>query len=139
VKPLYRGAAVAVLQCLMVLSIAGKYARGSRAAAAGLGESGAVRSESVRAWTLHEPELAGGCGAEYETVERSRGGLDRRASLWVLVEQAPFFIAEHVPDPSRRGPGEELWVEVSVPAKGIPRPIRLGVRKDGVLTPLEPL
>jgi hypothetical protein len=47
-----------------------------------------------------------------------------------------FFIAEHVPDPSRRPPGEELWVEVTVPAKGPPRPIQLGVKKDGVLTPL---
>jgi hypothetical protein len=47
-----------------------------------------------------------------------------------------FFIPEHVPDPSRRAPGEELWVEVTVPKKGPPRPIRLGVKKNGVLTPL---
>lgn len=47
-----------------------------------------------------------------------------------------FFIPENVPDPSRRASGEELWVEVSVPPKGLPRPIRLGVKKDGVLTPL---
>ncbi len=55
----------------------------------------------------------------------------------VLQEPLAYFIPEHVPDPSRRPPGEELWVEVSVPAKGPPRPIRLGVKKDGVLTPLE--
>jgi hypothetical protein len=47
-----------------------------------------------------------------------------------------FFIPEHVPDPSIRAAGEELWVEVSVPAKGTPRPIQLAVKKDGVLTPL---
>ena len=47
-----------------------------------------------------------------------------------------FFIPEHVPDPSRRQIGEELWVEVTVPEKGPPRPIRLGVKKSGVLTPL---
>ena len=52
-------------------------------------------------------------------------------------EVLAFFIPEHVPDPSVRAPGEELWVEVTLPRKGAPRPIRLGVKKDGVLTPLE--
>jgi len=54
-----------------------------------------------------------------------------------LSQPVDFFIPEHVPDPSRRQFGEELWVEVSVPRKGPPRPIRLGVKKDGVLTPLD--
>jgi len=48
-----------------------------------------------------------------------------------------YFIPEQVPDPSRRAPGEELWVEVTIPRAGTPRPIRLGVKKDGVLNPLE--
>jgi len=48
-----------------------------------------------------------------------------------------FFIPEHVADPSRRPAGEELWVEVTIPRRGAPRPIRLGVKKDGVLTPLD--
>jgi hypothetical protein len=54
-----------------------------------------------------------------------------------LSEPIAYFIPEHVDDPSRRPPGEELWVEVTVPPKGPPRPIRLGVKKDGVLTPLD--
>ena len=33
--------------------------------------------------------------------------------------------------------GEELWVEVTLPKQGGPRPIRLAVKKDGVLAPLE--
>ena len=33
--------------------------------------------------------------------------------------------------------GQEMWVEVTVPAKGPPRPIRIGIKKDGVLTPLK--
>ena len=53
-----------------------------------------------------------------------------------LSEPLAYFIPEHVADPSNRPPGEELWVEVTVPPKGPPRPIRLGVKKDGVLTPL---
>jgi len=42
-----------------------------------------------------------------------------------------FFIPEHIPDPSIRAEGEELWVEVTLPKQGPPRPIQLGVRKDG--------
>ncbi|MBI1745357.1 MAG: hypothetical protein HYR55_02070 [Acidobacteria bacterium] len=53
------------------------------------------------------------------------------------VDPMACFIPEHVPDPSRRAPDEELWVEVTVPHKGPPRPIRIGVKKAGVLTPLE--
>jgi len=52
-------------------------------------------------------------------------------------ERLAFFIPEHVPDPSFRAPGEELWAEVTLPRKGAPRPIRLAVKKDGVLTPLK--
>ncbi len=46
-----------------------------------------------------------------------------------LAAPVAFFIPEHVRDPSRRAAGEELWVEVSVPVKGPPRPIRLAVKK----------
>ena len=52
-------------------------------------------------------------------------------------DQIAFFIPEHAPDPSDRPPGEELWAEVTLPKKGPPRPIRLGVMKNGVLTPLQ--
>jgi hypothetical protein len=58
--------------------------------------------------------------------------------LAVLHQRVAFFIGEHVPDPSRRPADEELWVEVTVPKKGPPRPIRLGVKKgDGPIVPLE--
>jgi len=55
----------------------------------------------------------------------------------VLDEPVAFFIPEHVPDPSRRAQDEELWVEVTLPRAGSPRPIRLGVKRNGVLTPLD--
>lgn len=64
-------------------------------------------------------------------AQRTGGGVA------VLDEPLAFFIPEHVADPSRRAAGEELWVEVTVPKDGAPRPIRLGVKKDGVLTPIE--
>jgi len=57
--------------------------------------------------------------------------------LAVLDERVAFFLPENVPDPSRRPAGETLWAEVTVPKKGPPRPIRLGVKKgDGAVEPL---
>jgi hypothetical protein len=65
--------------------------------------------------------------------------LDSTAGGLVAGVEDPvaFFIPEHIPDPSLRPTGEELWAEVTVPSRGPPRPIRLGVRRDGALTPLE--
>ena len=66
-------------------------------------------------------------------VRRQRDGTD----VATLGEPVAFFIPEHAPDPSIRPPGEELWAEVTVPRHGGPRPIRLGVKKAGHLTPLQ--
>lgn len=52
-----------------------------------------------------------------------------------MQEPVLIFVPEHANVP-RLNPGEETWVEVTVPAKGPPRPIRMGIKKDGVLTPL---
>ena len=65
-------------------------------------------------------------------VER-RGG-----KLAMLDQPIAYFIPEHVPDPSIRAAGEELWVEVTIPQKGPPRPIRLGVKKgEAPIAPLQ--
>lgn len=53
-----------------------------------------------------------------------------------LAEPLAFFIPEDIADPSIRDEGEELWARVTVPPRGAPRPIRLGVKEDGRLTPL---
>ena len=55
----------------------------------------------------------------------------------ILADPVEFFLPEHVEDPSRRPPDERLWVEVTLPRKGPPRPIRLGVKKGDTLTPLQ--
>jgi hypothetical protein len=156
--PLYRGIAVAALHCALVLSIAGKYAmdreRLPRAWARTVNYDpempirgryislrlavdsadllptpyyGEIRL-SVRNGTLIVAPTATGTGER--VMQRPAGGA-------ILGESVPFFLPEHAPDPTRRARGEELWVEVSVPRRGPPRPIRLGVKKDGVLTPLE--
>jgi hypothetical protein len=55
----------------------------------------------------------------------------------VFTDSILFFIPDTIPDPSRVPTGSTLWVEVTIPKKGPPRPIRLGVSKgDG---PIEPL
>ncbi len=81
-----------------------------------------------------------------DTIE---GVLDDEAELQVrldssgqglvagLAEPVAYFIPEHIPDPSIRPAGEELWAEVTIPKSGPPRPIRLGVRRNGTLTPLD--
>jgi len=58
-------------------------------------------------------------------------------SCWVLDEPLAYFIPEHVPDPSVQPGDEQLWVEVTVPPNGAPRPIRLGIKANGVIRPLE--
>ena len=56
----------------------------------------------------------------------------------VAVSDEPVlvFLSESAVVPTLK-PGEELWLEVTVPAKGPPRPIRIGMKKNGVLTPLK--
>lgn len=156
-KPLYSGIAVAILQCLLVLTVAGKYALDrqnlprawARAAPydPGLPVRGRYVSlilevedvpDTTTDWggvTLHA--RGGRLVAEGAPTHSELRVTHWHTDHWRLAEPLPFFISEHVPDPSIRKQGEELWVEVSVPAKGEPRPIRLAVKKDGVLTPLD--
>lgn len=65
--------------------------------------------------------------------------IDRRGEkLAVLDHPVAFFIPEHIPDPSIRIAGEQLWVEATIPKNGPPRPIRLGVKNgDGAIVPLD--
>jgi hypothetical protein len=75
------------------------------------------------------PDSSAGLEAAIETAS---GAVVAR-----LSEPIAFFIPEHVPDPSVRARGEELWAEVTLPAAGPPRPTRLGVRRGGKIEPLE--
>lgn len=76
---------------------------------------------------------------DYDPSDLHARFIDRRGEkLAVLAEPVAFFIPEHIPDPSRRREGEELWAEVTIPSKGPPRPIRLGLKKgDGPIVPLD--
>jgi len=48
-----------------------------------------------------------------------------------VVDPIVFFISDTAKDPSVRPRGEELWVLATIPRKGPPRPIALGVKKAG--------
>ncbi|MGD0097417.1 MAG: hypothetical protein ABSB60_13040 [Terracidiphilus sp.] len=53
-----------------------------------------------------------------------------------VMEPVDFYIAEHAVDPTQLKAGQELWIEVTVPHKGPPRPIQLAVKDNGRWTPL---
>lgn len=53
-----------------------------------------------------------------------------------IDEPVDFYIAEHASDPTVQMPGEELWIEVTVPPKGPPRPIQLALKQNGAWEPL---
>ena len=156
-KPLFRGIAVAALQCLLVLSLAGKYAYD--------------RAHLPRAWARVVPSEANlpirgnyvPLNLEVDVPAGTKGGwlwatLSARGGRlfaepvpydsglqitplgderWGIAEPVEFFVPGNAGDPSRRPSDDPLWVEVSVPARGQPRPVRLAVKKNGVLTPLE--
>lgn len=155
-KPVYRGILIGAVQCLMVLSVAGKYAFD--------------RATLPRAWVKAAPVdpnywLRGRYFSLSLQVEMPEGDKDYSQSVrlhaqggrliatpepnghgltvyrmqqqpWVLAKQVAFYLPERAVDPSHLKPGEELWVEVSVPKNGPPRPLRLALKKDGNLVPL---
>jgi hypothetical protein len=53
-----------------------------------------------------------------------------------LNEPVDFYIAEHAADPTRLQPGQELWMEVTVPPQGPPRPLQLALKDNGAWKPL---
>jgi hypothetical protein len=53
-----------------------------------------------------------------------------------LNEPVDFYIAEHAEDPSWLKPGQELWIEVTIPPQGSPRPTQLALKDNGAWKPL---
>lgn len=93
---------------------------------------------SNRAWAYFEirngqlmavPQGEGSGGWVY--LSRKGDAIEARVEEPVLV---------FIPDTSS-GPilhrGEELWVEVTLPKVGPPRPIQMGIKKDGTITPVK--
>jgi len=66
----------------------------------------------------------------------SHWAINQGKEVTVLMDPVAFFLPEHAVDPSVRRAGEELWVEVTVPKTGPPRPIQLAIKRGDIFTPL---
>lgn len=53
-----------------------------------------------------------------------------------LESPVDFYIAERAASPVPLKPGQELWIEVTVPPQGPPRPIQLALKDGGAWKPL---
>lgn len=54
-----------------------------------------------------------------------------------LAQGTDFFISDTAQSPLPLKTGQELWIEVTVPPKGPPRPIQLALKENGNWKPLE--
>jgi hypothetical protein len=61
----------------------------------------------------------------------------RGDSLVAFVEEPVLIFIPDTANIPTLHTHEEMWAEVTLPAKGPPRPIRLAIKKDGNLTPLK--
>jgi hypothetical protein len=53
-----------------------------------------------------------------------------------LESSTDFFISDTAQSPFPLKPGQELWIEVTVPPKGPPRPMQLALKDNGAWKPL---
>jgi hypothetical protein len=65
----------------------------------------------------------------------SQGGTRGRDIPVYLDDAVDFFLPEHATLPAIVH-GEEIWVEVTVPRKGPPRPIQLAIKNGSVWMPM---
>jgi hypothetical protein len=88
-----------------------------------------VKDNQLQAiWIQDEEKQASGL-----TVEAPPGAPCQDFHLATPVD---FYIAEHATDPSSLKHGQELWIEVTLPPKGPPRPIQLALKDNGAWKPL---
>ncbi len=123
---LRKGILLGALQCALVLSLTGKLIYD--------------RATCPRVWVRTQPYdpnlpirgrylslvLAPDTGAAY--FERTNR------------QQVVFFVPEQqteVDSLRSRPTNDELWAEVTIPRNGPPRPIRLGIKRDGQIQPAQ--
>jgi hypothetical protein len=92
------------------------------------------QGQSTNSWEFRRANLSTEKGVLVAQIDQKRGSVfvrvrsEKDRVVGRFIRPLAFYIPEHVPDPSVRMPGEELWAEITVPKKGPPRPIRLGVK-----------
>ncbi len=158
-KPLYKGLSVALLHVLIVASLGAKllYDRATRprvwvqAAAFDpeLPIRGRYAAVTVQVETdlkpkteypeyQYEPVRLVAENGKLRAIPDEKGTVSVRwrknlAGKWIamLTEPVLFFLPQYAADPTQLERNEWLWVEVTVPKKGPPRPIQLGVNRKG--------
>jgi len=64
----------------------------------------------------------------FQSITLSEKASCKRAQVWPPID---YFIPEHASSPFDLKPGQELWVEVTVPPSGPPRAIQLALNDKG--------
>jgi len=54
----------------------------------------------------------------------------------LVLDPVAFYIPENAIDPSHVTPGQEVWIEVTVPPAGPPRPVQLALKTNEAWKPL---
>jgi len=88
-----------------------------------------VENNRLEAIRIQDPETYSG-GQE---VSAMRGA---RCEEMRLDEPVDFYIADTAQSPLPLKANQELWIEVTVPPKGPPRPMQLALKQDGAWRPL---
>lgn len=60
----------------------------------------------------------------------------KSCSEMAIQQPVDFFLSEHAASPLPVHPGEELWIEVTVPRSGPPRPLQLALKTPTEWKPL---
>lgn len=84
----------------------------------------AVKDNKLIAIRVPESDMSPGT----QTIAGWPGMSCDQMSLSMPVD---FYISEHAADPTRLTHGQELWIEVTVPPKGPPRPLQLALKEMG--------
>jgi hypothetical protein len=80
----------------------------------------------------------------FRIEDDQHGTLGQEVSAWpgaacdAMRLDAPvdFYLAEHAQSQLPLKAGQELWIEVTLPPKGPPRPVQLALKENGAWKPL---
>jgi len=89
-----------------------------------------VENNRLEAIRIQDPEMHSG-GQE---VSAMPGAQCENMRLEAPVD---FYVADTAKSPLPLKAGQELWIEVTVPPQGPPRPMQLAMKQNGVWEPLE--
>ena len=90
-----------------------------------------LKVEGNKLVAIRIPESDSGAGGQMVAAWPGSSCEDLR-----LDEPVNFYLAEHAASPEPVKAGQELWMEVTVPPQGPPRPVQLALKVDGVWKPL---